>query len=209
MKIAGTFYGIDGFASKTHPHYSLFDNLAKYGNLPGQLLAVGALLLWLYTFYKPSWQSMRKAALVVALVGFLGACVGIHLVLKEVYGRPRPREVVEFGGPARFTPIYAPTWHVPNDNYKSFPSGHVAMGMLFVTLGLVGWKERSYSAAIFGLIFGLGFSVLLGYSRMAVGAHFLSDVLSSFVLMWTLSVVLVMFFYPGDVKAKAGKRRAR
>lgn len=204
VKVTSSFYGVDGFLRS--PFLSA---LTHYGELPGHLLIVGSAFLWFFTFYRPSWQRARTAALAVALVGLLGVYGGVHL-LKEVYGRPRPREVMEFGGSARFRPVYyAPTWHVPNDNYKSFPSGHAAMGMLFITLGLVSWKERWYIVAFFGFFLGLAYSFALGYSRIAQGAHFLSDVLASFVGIWTLSILCVMLLYPSAQTKRAPIKKPR
>lgn len=204
MKVAASFYGVDGFL-KTFPN-PLLAALAAYGNFLGPLLTIASAALWLFTFYRPSWHAMRKGTLLVMLVSILSICI-VNLVFKEIYGRPRPRQVIEFGGAERFRPIYAPLWRVPNDTYKSFPSGHVSMGMLFITLGLVGWKERCYTIACFGFLLGIPLSIALGYVRMTQGAHFLSDVLASAVLVWTLSIVLIMLFYPTTTPKETQRRR--
>lgn len=207
MKIASSFYGVDGFSYSKNPHDLLVSLLISYGNIPGHVLTVGAAGLWLFTFYRPSWQRVRTAALTITLVGSC-ACVGI-LAIKQVYGRPRPREVVQFGGAEKFRPVYAPTWSVPNDHYKSFPSGHVGMAMVFVTLGLVGWKERWYLLATFGFLFGVPFALMLAYVRMAEGAHFLSDVLTALVGVWTLSALLVMVLYSNKSPKTLSKKGAQ
>lgn len=208
MKIASSFYGMDGFIAAKASHHPFLAALATYGNLPGQILSFGAGALWLFTFYRPSWQSVRKGAFTIALISLIGSGIAIHTVLKENYGRPRPRAITEFGGTARFRTVYAPSWQVASENDKSFPSGHVAMGTLFISLGLIGWKERSYSTMAIGFLLGIPLTVMLSYARIAQGAHFLSDVLASFVGMWTLSVIIIMILYPEGPSASSSARHS-
>lgn len=209
MKVASSFYGLDGFIASKASYHPFFAALATYGNLPGQLLSLSAGMLWFFTLYRPSWQSLRKGAFALSLISLLGCGAMIHWGLKEHYGRPRPRAVTEFGGTERFRAVYSPTWQVVSDQDKSFPSGHVAMGMLFISLGLIGWKERFYLLSIGSFLFGIPFTSVLGYVRIAQGAHFLSDVLAACVGMWVLSLVVLMVLYPeaSTIKRAATPRK--
>lgn len=110
------------------------------------------------------------------LVLVLGAGVIVNFALKENFGRARPRNVTEFGGPQPFTPAFVVSNACPTNG--SFSSGDAA-GAFFA----------------FALVFGLGrrrtmlwpavaFGGLVSFARVASGAHFLSDVLVSFFVMW-------------------------
>ena len=69
-----------------------------------------------------------------------------------------------------------------SDAFKSCPSGHTcSAGTVFALctvpgfLGMEGKKKKMVTAALW--IFAFGYTALVGYSRMVMGAHFLSDVL--------------------------------
>ena len=63
------------------------------------------------------------------------------------------------------------------EEFKSFPSGHTACAitaLVFSTLPLIADKKSPLSKIIF--IFGFIFAVIVGFSRLIMGAHFLTDV---------------------------------
>lgn len=66
------------------------------------------------------------------------------------------------------------------NNNCSFVSGHVACGIFFVSLMLV-QRRRALAWATSGVLAGL----VIGFARMADGAHWLSDVL------WACPITLV------------------
>ena len=82
--------------------------------------------------------------------------------------------------------------------HSSFPSGHaqgvvVAVGVLLVALGptLPHGRRRALAAA------GLLWALLMGFSRVALGVHYVSDVLGGYLLAvaW-LATCLVVFDPP-------------
>ena len=127
---------------------------------------------------------MRTHALALVLTIILGAGFITHTLLKDHWGRPRPKQVTEFGGSQPFRPFYSPNFfHQPHPS-KSFPCGHCTMGFYFFALALVlkrlGYRKGYYFTFAFALVFG----ITLGISRMAQGGHFLSDVLAAGLIMW-------------------------
>lgn len=89
---------------------------------------------------------------------------------KDQFGRPRPKELVEFGGEKQFTAPFV----MSDQDGKSFVSGHAAGGFYFVALAFVAGRHRFRFYAA-GVILGL----TIGFGRIAQGRHFLSDVVFS------------------------------
>jgi lipid A 4'-phosphatase len=92
----------------------------------------------------------------------------VEVFLKEGFGRPRPRDVMAFGGDLLFTPFM----NISDQcSYNcSFASGHAALGFFFMGIA---WIKRSALWLIPGILLG----GLLGYVRISMGGHFLSDVI--------------------------------
>jgi membrane-associated PAP2 superfamily phosphatase len=162
--------------------------LKYYGFVPAWIIAVGALLVWIGSFVRPSWRRMRRGAMFLVFVMTIGPGVIVNDVFKEQWGRPRPRDLVEFGGNRAYVP---PLVKSAPENGGSFASGHAATGFfLLVPYFLLRRTRPGLGAAVFagGIVYGS----LVGYARIAQGAHFPSDVL------WGLGIVYltaVAFFY--------------
>lgn len=115
----------------------------------------------------------------VALVLMLGAGLIVNLGFKDHFGRARPRDVAEFGGAKKFTPAFV----LSNQCRKncSFSSGEAAAG--FFSLAIVyalGRRRRALAVAV-------AFGAVVSLARVAAGAHFLSDAVVSFFIMWLLT----------------------
>ena len=115
----------------------------------------------------------RVAYLFLVLV--LGAGLIVNVALKDHFGRARPRDIAEFGGSLQFTPAFA-TSGACTDNC-SFSSGDAAGAFFGLPFILLARRKRMVSIA------AVGFGVLVSASRIASGAHFLSDTVMSFFVM--------------------------
>lgn len=111
---------------------------------------------------------LRRGRRVLA-VGWLFALAGgglLNTALKALFARPRPT----FADPL----AVAAGW--------SFPSGH-SMGT-FVAFGMVSYLGllflRTLRARLVLVALALGWTVAMGFSRMYLGVHYLSDVLAGF-----------------------------
>lgn len=113
------------------------------------------------------------------LVLILGAGLIVNVLLKDHFGRARPRDIEEFGGSKRFTPAFVISSECATN--CSFSSGEGAAG--FFSLALAMALSRRH--AIFLAAVGIG--SLVSLSRIAAGAHFFSDTVVSFFVMLILA----------------------
>jgi len=127
-----------------------------------------------------AWMCYRRACALIILTLALGPGLLVNGMLKPVWGRPRPHQVQAFGG----SRSYQPWWQPGNfGGGKSFSSGHTAMGFVLVAgVFLVPSRRPSWRR---GLALGgaLAYGSLVGVARVVQGAHFLSDVLWSGILI--------------------------
>ncbi|HEV7433990.1 MAG TPA: phosphatase PAP2 family protein [Pseudorhizobium sp.] len=116
-----------------------------------------------------------------------GPGLGVHLI-KMLVGRARPKALEEFGGSALFTP----PWELTDQCVRncSFISGEAASG--FALLTLVVFVNPRYSTrylAAVGII-----AAAFSLNRVVFGAHFLSDVVIAWSVMFVLAVLLWRLF---------------
>jgi len=106
-----------------------------------------------------------------------GPWLGVHHLMKDGFERPRPRDIVEFGGEKQFVSAL----HISDQGGSSFVSGHAAMGFYLASFALLAHGRRRQ--VMYGLSIAAG--LYLGYLRVVGGGHFFSDVLFSgvFILM--------------------------
>lgn len=179
LGVARYFYAHGRFAST--PFEDFIFNYAVYPAFAVGFLALG---FWILAFFVPALKKWRSSCALLVLTLALGAGFIVHVVLKDHWGRPRPRQVIEFGGRQEFRPYYLPRFFHQPEPAKSFPCGHCTMGFYFFAVGLVcgrlGWRK----AASWSYCLALFLGILLGATRMAQGGHFLSDVLVSALIMW-------------------------
>nr|WP_099056225.1 phosphatase PAP2 family protein [Rhizobium sp. ACO-34A] len=112
-----------------------------------------------------------------------GPGLGVHLI-KMLVGRARPKELEEFGGSAFFTP----PWELTDQCVRncSFISGEAATA--FALLTLVVFINPKYSTLYLGAV-GI-VAAAFSFNRVVFGAHFLSDVVIAWNVMFVLAVLL-------------------
>jgi undecaprenyl-diphosphatase len=101
----------------------------------------------------------RSILPVAAGAGAAGLAWGLANVAKAVADRPRPYEVIA-GAVLRQQPAHG----------TSFPSSHTAVA-LAVAIALVPFLARPLAAV------GIGYAVLVGWSRVYLGVHYPLDIL--------------------------------
>ena len=169
--IEGLFYVTDKgwFLRDAEPWAFLY----HYGNIPGIILAVLGLLLFIFSFFYRRVSHRRKIGLFLCLVMVLGPGLVVNAAFKHNWGRPRPRQIQEFGGNQRFLPVWQKG--IKGEG-KSFPSGHASVGFyLFTPFFFLRKKGRKWG--IFFLCLGISYGLIMGAARMVQGGHFPSDVL--------------------------------
>jgi lipid A 4'-phosphatase len=144
-----------------------------------------------------------RHALLMLLTLALGPGLLANTILKDNWGRPRPIEVTEFGGPLKFLPWWDPRGPCPKN--CSFVAGEPSGA--FWTLAPAAltpphWRALAYGAA---LIFG----AVVGLVRAAGGGHFISDVVFAgvfmFLLIWVMHGVLLRWRKHGLQKDSSQK----
>lgn len=178
LKTSQAFYHEGAFVS--HPFW---DWLYIYGLVPAWILAFIACIGFILSF-KKSYRAWRIPCLYLLLTFGVGSGLIIHAVFKDHWGRPRPRQVVEFGGLQSFRSYYEPNIAHQPEPSKSFACGHASLGYYFFALAFLGAIYHSWLIYYLGLILAWGLGVLLSMARIAQGGHFLSDTLASALIMW-------------------------
>jgi len=114
----------------------------------------------------------------------IGPGLVVETILKSYWGRARPRQIEEFGGDALYSqPFWISDQCVSN---CSFSSGHAAFAFWFTAYSFlvpVSWRSTLVFA---GVLFGC----LMGIVRIAQGAHFLSDVIVSGLVVIGINYLL-------------------
>jgi membrane-associated PAP2 superfamily phosphatase len=121
---------------------------------------------------------LMPATIAVFLLSTLALGPGLltNLLLKGYWGRPRPEEVTQFGGPLDFVAWWNPFGRC--DANCSFVSGEAASAFWLLAVASILPARFRPVAVVAALAFGLA----VGLARMAMGGHFASDVLFAGVL---------------------------
>lgn len=168
---------------------SFLSFMFQYGVWPANIVVGVSIILLLSSFFYLSLVKYRKIFIYLILTLALGSGVITHLVLKDHWGRPRPRQVIEFKGEQTFSPFYIPNFSNPIPS-KSFPCGHCSMGFYFFSLAIVGKRLGKLRFQKISLFIAFFLGGLLGIVRMAQGGHFFSDVLMGALVMWLTALFL-------------------
>jgi lipid A 4'-phosphatase len=138
--------------------------------------------------HKTTLMPPRHAVLMLLTLA-LGPGLLANTILKDNWGRPRPIEVTEFGGPLKFLPWWDPRGPCPKN--CSFVAGEPSGA--FWTLAPAAltppqWRALAYGAA-------LAFGAAIGLVRAGGGGHFISDVVFAgvfmFLLIWVMHGLLL------------------
>ena len=145
--------------------------VSLFGDWPSHTLAGLVLLGIAWRYGSKQWTRIFLAMLIaMSLAGVTG-----H-VIKRTVPRPRPsvHTDLHWGG-SRFS-----------SKYHSFPSGHVGASTAFFGVLLIArWRVGLACLSI---------PILIGFSRMYIGAHYLSDVVCAAVLGMLCALLVVHFF---------------
>jgi undecaprenyl-diphosphatase len=155
--------------------------VSLFGDWPSHAAAGLVLLGLAWRRGSQYWTRIFLAMLIaMALAGVAG-----HVIKRTVpRARPSVKSELRWGGPPFST------------KYHSFPSGHAAASIAF--FGVLFFARRRIALAC------LAIPILIGFSRMYIGAHYLSDVVCAFVL-GSLCAALVAYF----VVRQTGNRQSK
>ena len=179
------------FAAWLHDHATsgwttFFENVTRLGNVPvlAMFTTVGAIVLW---------RKRRMAELQLLLLAAIGAEI-LTIGLKFGFERERPF----FSDPLATESTY------------SFPSGHSSVSLaVYGTLGFIAARHaRTRRAQIAALALAAVVVLLIGFSRLYLGVHFLSDVIAGFSigLAWVALCVVLLHL---RLRLKARRQTSR
>ncbi|MEJ1297222.1 MAG: phosphatase PAP2 family protein [Candidatus Sedimenticola sp. (ex Thyasira tokunagai)] len=147
----------------------------------------GLLIFWLVKRLKGKEHqlSQRRKALFLLMVLAIGPGLIVNEVFKAHSERARPRDVVEFGGDKMFTPLLE--FKDQCSRNCSFVSGHAGMGFFFISLAWV-FRQRRW------LVLGIVIGAVVGGGRIMQGAHFFSDVIFAFWVVYWTSLLIARWY---------------
>lgn len=161
-----------------------------YAHVPGMILAIGSLLLLGASLFLKRVRRWRRLAGFFVLSMALGPGLIVNAVFKDHWGRPRPKQVEEFGGDLTFLPVGTPG---SEKVARSFPSGHASVAFFLVSPFFV-FLARKRRLAWICLLAGLGWGGIVGFGRMAEGGHWASDVMWAAGMVYGVAFLLAWAF---------------
>jgi lipid A 4'-phosphatase len=167
-----------------------WNELRDYSSVPALLVSIFALGGIILGYNIRRYAPYRKIYLYLVVLMILGPGLIVNALLKDNFGRPRPRSITEYGGKYDYE---APLSYDASSPGKSFPCGHASMGFYFFGIYILFRKSRKYLARA-GLYTAIIFGSLIGVARMLQGGHFFSDVIYSAALLYILALWLYHVF---------------
>ena len=126
-----------------------------------------------------------KEILFIWVSGLSTIILFVNILLKGMWGRTRPNDILNFGGESSFTP-----WYKFGDSCISncsFVSGDASVGFALIMFYFI-TKKNIYC------YLGLFFGTTLGLIRIIAGGHFFSDVVfAQLVVTVSLSILFVLY----------------
>ncbi len=186
---SGLFYEpLTGFwLAKTWPMIVWHEAVQMGARVFGAVCLLAALFTW---WRKKTLFGLGPKPWLFLLVGLLLA-PGLlaNTVLKDQWDRARPHQTINFGGMQPYKPPLIPTDTCERN--CSFVSGDASLGFFMHILAYVvatRWARRTFWLAV-------GFGGLCGLNRIAMGAHFFSDVVfAAFFMFLAVGLLHLVFF---------------
>ena len=172
------------------------------GNVPGLVIGCFGLFLLIAGFFWKKLGSHRRVGVFLVLFLIIGPGLIVNAIFKGHWGRPRPVEIVDFGGEQ----VYRPVWQKGIAGQgKSFPSGHASIGYYLMGPFFFLYPMGRKRWGLLFLMIGLAYGTTMGIGRIVQGAHFASDVLWSAGFVYYTGLVLSIFFRFDRMGRKTGQ----
>ena len=174
LYVSGLFYDGKRFSANG----TFLEGLFYYSVKPIILtLLFSTILIFLYNFFKKKNFLSVNAKVVIYVFLILSIAPGliVNAGLKENWERARPAQTVQFGGDKKFTPAFI----ISDQDGYSFSSGHGAAAFSLLGFALLATKRRKLWIGL-----ALSYGVFVSVARIAAGGHFLSDVVTSFFIVY-------------------------
>ena len=152
-----------------------------YNIVPFISLLIILLLIYAFIIYKNN-KIIKKKISIIFISFLIGPGLLVNYVFKNHWGRPRPYEVLRDG--QVFQSFWKMNANKPNNN--SFPSGHASVGFFLGVPFLVFSRRKS------GIITSSIFGLIIGFTRIVQGGHYLSDVLICGLIVWFSAELILL-----------------
>jgi len=152
------------------------------------------MLIFLILTRNKDLNQYKTIAIVIIMLTLINPLIFVQIT-KIMCGRVRFNDLSP--GYSNYTPWFLPPGPLSGiKGNASFPSGHTAMGWMFLPL-LILVRERSWKdpIRILTTLFVIGFGLFLGISRIVTGDHFASDVLFSSAVAIVATIWLYKRYY--------------
>ena len=152
---------------------------------------LGSFAIFIYNKVKKKNILNIDTRVIIYIVLVLSVAPGliVNATLKEHWGRARPVQIKEFGGNKTFTPAFI----LSDQKGHSFSSGHTSAAFAFVGFALLARKRRK-----FWMTMAITYGILVSFARLIAGGHFLSDILTSFFIVWIVTHMLYKIIFKKD-----------
>ena len=146
-----------------------------------------ALIIFVIITFKKDWKTYKNISAVITILAVINPLLFVQIT-KILCGRVRFRDLAP--GFTDYTPWFLPPG--PSSSGRSFPSGHTAVGWMFLPL-LITVKDKKWNNPykIIMLILIIGWGLFVAMSRVVLGAHYASDVLFS---TGAAAVITIIFY---------------
>lgn len=201
LSAAQTFYEMGKSTGQEFYNTTFFRFLYRFGPWPALIVFFLAVFVLIGSLFIPRLKGYRKPAFCLFFTMALGSGLLVHAVFKDHWGRPRPKQVIEFGGNQQFRPFYEPNIFGKTEPTKSFPCGHCSTGFYFFSLALILRRIGEYRYAVITFAATILWGSLIGLARMAQGGHFFSDVVFAGLIMWLTALLCDWYFYTRRVSS--------
>jgi len=187
--VSSLFYDGDAFPLKKTP----FEQFIYHSVRPLIIiLSLGSIAIFIYNFFKKTNILNINAKVILYLILVLGVAPGIIVngVLKPHWERARPIQIVDFGGKKEFTPAFM----LSDQNGHSFSSGHAAAAFSLIGFVILAPRRKKVWMSII-----LSYGAVMGLARISAGGHFLSDVVTSFFIVFISTAIIHYMLFKEDL----------
>ena len=178
-----------------------------FPSLKGNFTAISAVCIvgvypLFFLGYKLACGTKDKllAKRIVGLIVIMLLALVTMLLLKDVFHRPRYRTVVLGYEGIGFFPWYTPfkgasayikNFGIDKGEFRSFPSGHsiLSISLIYIIQSLTWFFPKLKKKAVVMSFAALLFGAVIMFTRMVLGAHFLSDVSAAAMIGTMFSLV--------------------
>ncbi len=153
--------------------------ICKAVDVVSRLALLSSILIFVLYLFKKNARAFYAAIVLFSLMA--GPLYMVNGVFKEEWGRARPNTVEQFSGAKKFTAA----WQMTNqcEHNCAFTSGHAAAGFA-LCVGFFVSRRKVWLPA------GIALGASIGLVRIVMGAHFLSDIIFSFFLVFISSAIV-------------------